>query len=196
LIELMITVVVLSILASLGMVGYRRYVAKARSSEAVAMLAEMASKEQVYFLEFAQYLPLVAGAAVTPVTVAGNASTETANQFYPRDPSVAGFDSVRTAASTAALPLSWQYVAVRPRDNVLYCSYFAGAGLPNSKPPADPVNTVGGAVLGTAAIAQNWYYAMGSCNLRGNGAQTYPAMVTNYIVSYNSPSMTVMDEGQ
>ena len=66
----------------------------------------------------------------------------------------------------------------------------------SGKPPADAVNTIGGAVLGTAAIGQNWYYAMGSCNLKGTGAQTYPSAVTNFIVSYNSPSLTVLDEGQ
>src|SRR4051812_45697632 len=104
---MMITVVIVGILAALGMVGYRRYVAKARSSEAVAMLAEISSKEQMYFLEFAQYLPLVNSASITAPAVSGAAATEAAGNFYPSDPSVSSFDSVRTATTLGTLPLSW-----------------------------------------------------------------------------------------
>ena len=58
LVELMIVVVILGILAAIGTIGYRKWIGRARSGEAVAMLAEMSSKEQSYKLEFATYLPL------------------------------------------------------------------------------------------------------------------------------------------
>ena len=48
--ELMIVVVIIGVLAGLSLVAFRRYVGRARTAEAVAMLAEMSSKEQVYFL--------------------------------------------------------------------------------------------------------------------------------------------------
>ena len=41
LVELMIVVVILGILAAIATVGYKRYVARARLSEANAMLAEL-----------------------------------------------------------------------------------------------------------------------------------------------------------
>jgi prepilin-type N-terminal cleavage/methylation domain-containing protein len=192
LVELMIVVVVLGILAALAMVGYRRYVAKARSSEAVAMLAEMSSKEQLYFLEFAQYLPLVNSSAVTPPAVSGAAGTETADQFYPSDPSVSTFDSVRTATALGALPLSWQYAAIRPKDRVLYCTYFAGAGAAGSLPPASPA--VGAGLLGSVAIGQPWYYVLGACNL--NSTSSYPSGVSVFSLSYNSPTLAQINEGQ
>ena len=58
LVELMIVVVIIGILASMATIGYRKWISRARSSEAIAMLAEMNSKEQSYKLEFAAYLPL------------------------------------------------------------------------------------------------------------------------------------------
>jgi prepilin-type N-terminal cleavage/methylation domain-containing protein len=192
LVELMITVVIIAILAALGMVGYRRYIARARSSEAVAMLAEMSSKEQMYFLEFAQYLPLVSGAAITPPAVSGAAVSETAAQFYPADPSVTTFDSVREATALGTLPLSWQYAAIRPRDRVLYCTYFAGAGAAGSLPPASPA--VGAGMLGNAAIGQPWWYAVGACNLSRDAS--YPSGVSVFLLSYNSPTLLQLNDGQ
>jgi Tfp pilus assembly protein PilE len=182
----MVVVVVVGILATLGMVGYRRYVGRARTTEAVAMVAE-----QVYFLEFAQFLPLVSGAAVTAAAASGAAATETASQFWPRDPSVSTFDSVRTAAAATALPLSWQLAAVRPRDTVLYCTYFASAGLAGSNVTA---GTLGAGLLGSAAIPQPWFYVLGSCNLRGTS--TYSAGVSTFALLYNSPTLKALNEGE
>lgn len=195
LVELMIVVVILGILASLGMVGYRRYLGRARATEAVAMLAEISAKEQVYFSEFASYLPLVSGSTSIAATAAAAVATETAANFYPRDPTGTTFDSVRSAATVTTLPLSWQQVAVRPRDTVLYCSYFAGAGLANSLPPSSTTNTVGANILGTVAIPAPWFYVLGACNLKGSGAQTYPSQVTVFSVNYASPSLTVLNDG-
>jgi prepilin-type N-terminal cleavage/methylation domain-containing protein len=192
LVEMMITVVIIGILAALGMVGYRRYVAKARSAEAVAMLAELSSKEQMYFLEFAQYLPLVNSASITAPAASGAAVSETAAQFYPNDPSTTTFDSVRSATALGTLPLSWQYAAIRPRDRVLYCTYFAGAGAAGSLPPASPA--VGAGLLGTAAIGQPWYYVLGACNL--NRASSYPGGVSVFALTYNSPTLAQINEGQ
>jgi prepilin-type N-terminal cleavage/methylation domain-containing protein len=192
LIEMMITVVIIGILAALGMVGYRRYVAKARSTEAVAMLAEMSSKEQMYFLEFAQYLPLVNSGAITAPAASGAAVSETASQFYPSDPSVSSFDSVRTGTALGTLPLSWTYAAIRPKDRVLYCTYFAGAGAAGSLPPASPA--AGAGLLGSVAIGQPWYYVLGACNL--SKTSSYPAGVSIFALTYNSPTMTQLNEGK
>ena len=57
LIELMIVVVILGVLAAIATIGYKRYVARARLSEADAMLAELAAKQQLYFMEMGAYVP-------------------------------------------------------------------------------------------------------------------------------------------
>jgi Tfp pilus assembly protein PilE len=191
LIELMVVVVVLGILATLGTVGWRRYMGRARSTEAVAMLAEMSAKEQVYFLEFASYLPLVTGSAITAPALTGIAATENADQFFPRNPGNTVFDSVRVGAAATALPLSWQLAAIRPKDNVLFCTYFASAGQTGSFPVA---GSLGAGLLGSTAIAQPWYYVMGSCNLNGNGG--FPGEVTSFILTYDSPTLKTLNEGK
>jgi prepilin-type N-terminal cleavage/methylation domain-containing protein len=193
LVELMIVVVVLGILATLATVGYRRYIAKARTAEAVAMLAELTAKEQTYYLEFAQYLPLDNKTTdpVTP-TQASGAASEPADMFYPRNPSVSTFDSVRTAQTLGTLPKSWQYVAIRPKDNVLYCTYFVGSGAAGSSPPA--AGTIGGNILGTSAITQPWFYALGACNLLKTAS--WPSGVTVFTLTYNSPTLKTIYEGQ
>ena len=62
----MIVVVILGILAALASVGYKRYIGRARVTEAVTLLSEMVSKEQLYFLEFGSYLPLRADGIALP----------------------------------------------------------------------------------------------------------------------------------
>jgi Tfp pilus assembly protein PilE len=187
----MVVVVILGVLAGIARVGYHRYVGRARATEAVAMLAEMTAKEQVYFLEFAQYLPLVTGAAVTAAAAAAGTTTENANQFFPRDPSLATFDSVSTAASVTALPLSWQLVAVRPKDTNLYCTYFASAGLAGSNPAA---GTMGAGLLGAVAIVPPWFYVVGSCNLHKDAAPSFPTKVTSFVITYDSPTLKALNE--
>jgi prepilin-type N-terminal cleavage/methylation domain-containing protein len=191
LIEMMVVVVVIGILAALGAVGYRRYVARARSTEAVAMLAEMAAKEQVYFLEFAQFLPLVLGNAVLPAAPSGTTAAEDPTTFWPSNPATSTFDSVRVGTLATALPLSWQLVAVRPKDTVLYCTYFTSAGLAGSNPVA---GSLGAGLLGSTPIGQPWFYALGACNL--NSTASYPAGVTEFILTFNSPTLKTLNEGQ
>jgi prepilin-type N-terminal cleavage/methylation domain-containing protein len=191
LIELMVVVVIVGILASIAAVGYRRYVAKARSTEAVAMVAEMSSKEQIYFLEFAQFLPLVSGTAITAALATGNA-TENSAQFWPSDPGTSTFDSVRVATAVPTLlPLSWQYLAIRPKDNVLYCTYFTSAGLAGSAPVA---GSLGAGLLGSTAITQPWYYVVGSCNLKG--VSSFPSGVTSFVLTFNSQTIKTLNESQ
>jgi len=89
------------------------------------------------------------------------------------------------------LPLSWQYAAVRPKDNVLYCTYFASAGLSGSYPVS---GSLGAGLLGSTAIAQPWYYVLGSCNLKGTSS--YSGGVTTFVLTFNSPTLKTLNEGQ
>ena len=96
LVELMIVVAIIGILAAIGSFGYRRWIGRARLTEAVTMLAEMNSKEQTYRMEFGTYLPLRADGNVTLPS-----PDEAAAAFYPTSPAAASFESVRTSVSVA-----------------------------------------------------------------------------------------------
>jgi len=114
------------------------------------MLAEMSSKEQIYFLEFAQFLPLTNLPAdpVLIVTAPGATAGEVSTQFWPSDPGTSTFDSVRVGTAATSLPKSWLYLAVRPKDTVLYCTYLANAGRGDGAGSAPASGTLGAQILG------------------------------------------------
>jgi prepilin-type N-terminal cleavage/methylation domain-containing protein len=188
LVELMIVVVILGVLAAIATVGYRKWIARARSGEAVAMLAEMTSKEQSYKLEFASYLPLRAD------NNAGLPSPDEAETaFYPVAAGSATLDSARTQTSIAdstKWPQGWQAVGLRPRDTGLYCTYLTNAGGAGS----DTKNLKYGAILIGANTAAPWFYSLAACNLDSTAG--YPDQVSIFALSSLSPSLRVFNEGK
>jgi prepilin-type N-terminal cleavage/methylation domain-containing protein len=188
LVELMIVVVILGILAAIASIGYRKWVARARSGEAVAMLAEMSSKEQSYKLEFATYLPLRAD------NKADQPSPDEADgAFYPVTAGSATFDSVRTPTSiadTTKWPQGWQAVGMRPRDTSLYCTYLTNAGGVGG----DTKNLKYGAILIGANVSAPWFYSLAACNL--DTTTGYPGEVSIFAISSQSPSLRVFNEGK
>lgn len=158
LVELMIVVIIIGVLAAIAMVGYRKYIARARTSEAVAMLSEMSAKEHLYYLEFASYLPLRKSDTTSTITWNGD---EAGTAFIPSDPTVAGFDSARSPAVVGSFPAEWSWVGLRPKQPQFFCTYLGNAG-PAS---ATPVGAIGKKLFGTAAVGTPWFYVVGACNL-------------------------------
>jgi prepilin-type N-terminal cleavage/methylation domain-containing protein len=199
LVELMIVTVIIGVLAAIAVVGYGKYVARARLSEANAMLAEFAAKEQLYFLEAGQYVEAHSGASVFPST------SEAGDQFWPVDPSTA-FDSRRTANSIytgGVLPASWRQLGLRPRWQSLYCTYLANAGGgvddTGAAATADaPPGTVGPTLWATPPLIP-WFYVLAACNLTGSAGWPNTAgnrYVTLVALTSDSPSIRTIDENQ
>jgi prepilin-type N-terminal cleavage/methylation domain-containing protein len=187
LVELMIVVVIIAVLAAMGTIGFRRWIARARSTEAVAMLAEMNSKEQTYRMEFGTFLPLRADGNTTLPS-----PDEPAAAFYPVSPNSASFESARTAtsvANNAAWPAAWRAVGISPRDTSLYCTYMTNAGGAGDEVPAG--TRFGGPLI--AGVAAPWFYALGACNM--NGPAGYPSDVTVFGLSSTSPNLKTFNEG-
>jgi prepilin-type N-terminal cleavage/methylation domain-containing protein len=190
LVELMIVVVIIGILAAISVVGYRKYIARARLSEATAMLAEFSAKEQLFFMDNGQYLEAHSGDS-TAVYVS---TTEASSDFWPQDPNNY-FDSARTPATLGALPFSWRTLGIRPRWQQLYCTYLVNAG-----PPLDPTAsdapltfTIGGS-LWPSQPRVPWFYGIAACNL--NGSAGWPNNVTRLVLTHDSPAMRTLDEIQ
>jgi Tfp pilus assembly protein PilE len=187
---MLIVVAILGVLSALATVGYRRYVGRARLTEAVTILAEMASKQQIFFLEFGTYMPLRADSTAVP------SPDENASGFYPVSPAATGFESVRTATSIAnptGWPASWRSVGLRPREQQLYCTYMLNAG--NAASPAPGGSTYGPLLLGTiAATSPPWFYALAACNL--NGTPGWPNGVTVLGMSSNASALRTFNDGQ
>jgi prepilin-type N-terminal cleavage/methylation domain-containing protein len=191
LVELLIVVAILGLLASLATVGYRRYVGRARLTEATTILSEMLSKQQVYFLEFGMYLPLRADNVITLPSVNENAAA-----FYPSNPTAASFESSRTAvniSNPASWPTAWRSVGLRPREPALYCTYLVNAGGTGGASP--PGATYAPTLLGTiTATSPPWFYGLAVCNL--TGAAGFPNGATVLGVSSNRSALRTYNDGQ
>jgi len=195
LLELMITVVVLGILATLAAVGYSRYVGRARLSEATAMVAEMVSKQVVYYTEFAQYVQLRDDAGGDAVISAGTSHTEVMDGFFPTNLTSA-WRSARDATSVGApatWPVGWRSLGLRPKAQFLYCTYFGAAGVRFS----GPVATSYGARMMTILEGQPtpWFYVLGACNLTGALTPGTLDNVTVVGMSYDRPTLQVQNDG-
>jgi Tfp pilus assembly protein PilE len=181
-VELMIVVVIIGILAAISVVSYRRYIARARLSEATAMLAEFAAKEQLYFLDAGLFLEAHKD---TSNSISDN---ESSAQFFPTDPNTY-FDSVRTPVALGTLPNSWRTLGIRPRWPQLYCTYMVNAGAAGGA----VAGTIGG-TLWAATPNVPWFYAMAACNLGGEAG--WPTRVTVLTLTHDSPGIRTRDEIQ
>ena len=173
LVEMLIVVAILGILASMASVGYRRYIGRARVTEAVTLLSEMTSKEQVYFLEFGAYLPLRTDGIVMP------SPDESTSAFYPISPDDSGFESAHTATSisnSALWPTAWRSIGLRPREPQLFCTYLVNAGGPGGAAPTGA--PFANSMLGTLNVnSPGWFYAIAACNLTGVAGYPNDVMV-------------------
>ena len=177
-------------LAALATVGYRRYVGRSRLTEGVTLLAEMASKQQVYFLEFGAYLPLRTDGIALP------SPNEDVDGLLPVEPERGrlrvgahgrpsptppagpppGVRSACGRASSVCIARTCSTPAAR--------ATAAPAGPPTpprcwapSPPPAPPGSTV-----------------LAACNL--NGAAGWPNAVTVLGVSSNRSALRTFNDGQ
>jgi prepilin-type N-terminal cleavage/methylation domain-containing protein len=194
LVELMIVVVILGILAALAGVGYKRYVARSRLSEAHGMLAELAAKEQLYFMEFGAYVPARADTSTNPLVQPS--VDESAAAFIPTDPTAADFESARTAHPIGTMQNAWARLGLKPQWPALYCSYLVNAGGANQALPAGI-----GSQLWAAAPPVPWFYAVAACNLDTSDGTTAPtglptnANATFLVLTHDSPAIRVLNDG-
>jgi len=181
-VELMIVVVIIGILAAISVVSYRRYVGRARLSEATAMLAEFAAKEQLYFLDAGLFLDARrdTGGAVT--------DPEASALFYPSDPN-SYFDSVRGPVALGTLPVLWRALGIRPRWPQVYCTYLTVSGAAG----VAPTGTLG-TTFWSSAPNVPWFYSMAACNLGGDAG--WPNNVTVLTLTHDSPAIRTRDEVQ
>jgi prepilin-type N-terminal cleavage/methylation domain-containing protein len=186
LVELMIVVVIIGILAAISVISYRGYIKHARKSEAVAMLAEFSSKEQLYFLEAGQYMEAHNGSVNFPSV------NENAAEFWPQNPDVT-WDSTRFPVAVNPVPASWRRLGIRPRWNQLFCTYMVNAGPAGAALPG----FVGPTQWGGVPPNVPWFYAFALCNFRGAaGWDSNLGKENIFIVTHDSPALQEIEERQ
>lgn len=151
--ELLITVAMIGILAALGMMGFRRYMSSAQSSEAKAIISGIRGGEEAYKAEMMVYL----------------GPSATMSDFYPNlNPNNTRMNWIQPGdARFTNSTKGWALLNVST-DGPVRFGYAAMAGIGGqlTKPnklnnPPNPMPTVNDGVP--------WYVVQAACDHDGNG---------------------------
>ncbi len=152
LIELLTVVVIVGILATIGLVAYRKFITSSKTSEAIYMVGSIRSAEESYRAETLSYLDVTAGFA----------------NFYPTG-TVGGFKTAWDNASHTDYG-RWRQLGARP-DGPVYYGYKVAAGGAGATPPALDI-----AKSPTwSATTGPWYVIEARGDVDGNGTFSYVA---------------------
>jgi type IV pilus assembly protein PilA len=152
LIELLTVVVIVGVLATLGLVSYRKFITSSKTSEAIYMVGSIRAAEESYRAETMQYLNVSQGFS----------------KYYPAEKpgafKTAWGDSTFGHSDNA----QWMQLGARP-DSPVYYGYKVAAGLAGQTPPA-----LGIAVSPTwPATTEPWYVIEAKGDVDGNGVFSF-----------------------
>lgn len=167
LIELMVTVAVISILAVIALPSFFSESRKTKAfAEVQPMFNDLRIRLEQYLQENGQYPPTIGEATLHP---AGAPST--------------------TRQAINPLPAEWQAIKVRISGNdQVYCGYTWVTGLANDGSNIGPQASAA-PFLFTAPSA-DWYYLLAKCDMDGDGA-----VFSWYFASSTNPTIQRLNEG-
>jgi type IV pilus assembly protein PilA len=152
LIELMIVVAIVGVLATLGMVSYRKFITSAKTSEAIGMVGSIRAAEESYRAETLSYLNVSVGfSTYYPTSAVGKKKTAWDNASHA--------DYVR-----------WRQLGARS-DGPVYYGYKVAAGTAGGTIPA--LNLATPPVF--AAPTEPWYVIEAVGDVDGNGIFSHVA---------------------
>jgi type IV pilus assembly protein PilA len=155
LIELMIVVVIVGILATLAVVGYRKLVQASHVSEATGMVQNIRVAQESYHSETQQYANVSGGLL----------------NFYPAFPS---YQIVRAWGGPCALctgTVAWSALPVHVDGPVLF-GYATIAGIAGGPAPPVSVSVNGAPLVFPAAPTTDWYIISSEADLDGTAGET------------------------
>jgi type IV pilus assembly protein PilA len=152
LLELLTVVAIVGILATLGLVAYRRFITSSKSSEAIYMVGAIRAAQESYRAETLSYLDVSAGF----------------NDYYPT--SSMGAKKTAWDASTHKDHVRWRQLGARP-DGPVYYGYLVAAGVAGAVPPA--LHTANKPTWQTTT--EPWYVIEAKGDVDGNGTYSWAA---------------------
>jgi type IV pilus assembly protein PilE len=169
LLELMITLAVISILAVIVLPSFFSESRKAKAfSEVQPMFNDLRIRLEQFLQENGQYPPTIGEATLHPMTP----PSTTRQPLHP-------------------LPATWQAIKVRISGNDdVYCGYTWVTGLANDAANIGPQASAFG--FGTPAPpATDWYYLLAKCDMDGDGST-----FSWYFATSIDPTILKLDEGR
>ena len=175
LIEMMVTVVVISILAAIALPSFFGETRKAKAmAEIQPMFNDLRVRLEQYLQEQGAYPPTIGEDALHP----------------PKAPS-------STPVDLNPLPKTWQDVKVRISGlDQVRCGYTWVTGLANDKTNAGPIAQGDAAAnppkgFGFTAPETTWYYLLAKCDMDGDGST-----FSWYFTSSVDPTIQKLNEGR
>ncbi|HET9958536.1 MAG TPA: type II secretion system protein [Polyangiaceae bacterium] len=156
LVELMIVVVIVSILATLGVYGTRRYISSSKTGEAIQLIGSIKAAQEAYKDETFQYLDV------------STAKTLTSN-FYPTNPKP-GQTKVMWGGGTDDVAKNWATLGVNPGGPVLFVYACSAGGVGDT--PTNPGTDITVGSWPTTALGSPWYVVKAKADLSSGGKET------------------------
>jgi type IV pilus assembly protein PilA len=153
LVELMAVVVIVGVLATLGIVAYRRYITSAKATEAIYMIGAIRSAEESFRAETLHYLDV----------------SQTITNYYPMATPTKAKYAWDLAAETP-LSLRWKQLGVRS-DGPVYFGYAVVAGTAGGTPPA--LDMLKGQTVTWPTTTEPWYVILAAGDVNANGIFCY-----------------------
>ena len=154
LIELMTVVAIVGVLATLGLVAYRKFITSSKTSEAIYMVGSIRAAEESFRAETLQYLN------VTPSFAT----------YYP-SPTQGAYKTAWDIASPTPESTAWRQLGVRS-DGPVYYGYKVAAGTAGGTIP--PLTGLTSAPTWPAPT-DLWYVIQARGDVDGNGVYSYVA---------------------
>jgi prepilin-type N-terminal cleavage/methylation domain-containing protein len=167
LIELMVTIAVISILAVIALPSFLSESRKTKAfSEVQPMFNDLRVRLEQYMQENGQYPPTIGESTLHPAT----APSTTRQPINP-------------------LPVEWQALKVRiSGQDAVYCGYTWVTGLANLTTNIGPVASA--APFSFVAPSTDWYYLLAKCDMDGDGS-----VFSFYFTSSSNPTIQRLNEG-
>jgi type IV pilus assembly protein PilA len=152
---MMIVVIIVGVLATLAIVGYRKLIVSSHVSEATSMVNNIRAAQEAYHSETLQY----AGISQSVVT----------GPFYPSNAPVETLVTAWGAPCTGCVAgMDWSLLPLHVDGPVMF-GYATTAGPANTA-PGDASVTVNGATLTFPSPSPvDWYIVAATCDLDNSG---------------------------
>ncbi|HEV3194160.1 MAG TPA: prepilin-type N-terminal cleavage/methylation domain-containing protein [Polyangiaceae bacterium] len=182
LVEMMIVVVIVGVLATLAVVGYRKLVNSSHVSEATSMVQNIRLAQEAYHSETQQYANISKGFPT--------GSSASSSMFYPADPKY-GIQTAWGAACSSVCNsnMDWSMLPLHVDAPVLF-GYATVAGPANSNPTVTTLTVNGNTVTLPKPSTTDWYLIGAEADLDGD-----PKTVTDVFGTSWTNQIWVSNEG-
>lgn len=178
LVELMVTVAIITILVVVAVVSWRKYVVRVRLTEVTAMFAEIRAKQEAYRAEFQTYYHI----------------STSENELTPALSATVNVEPIPKDWPTADNRWNRNGLGITPFRSQVYCGYAVLAG------PANDISRVNAIqvskMLGATVPTTPWWAAVAQCDSDGVPGDLASGNNHLFVTSFRTPAIVEYNPGR